>query len=240
MSSKIESGMNTYAGHFDQLINVCSGFGDQYNPTPPGLKIPALNCQLGCVRIAITAVDTALAEYVSTENARQETFGLLLPLSIRVQASAVVLGLPDAIIVHIKEVVRKIHGRRAHALPTIPLEGASEKHISVSQVSFNEQIEHLNQLITLVSSQTDYDPAEEDLTVESLTQLLSSMYTTHHAAMAADAALTAARQERNRKLYDPKTGMMDTALAVKEYVKAVFGASSPQYKEVQHITFHNK
>jgi hypothetical protein len=34
--------------------------------------------------------------------------------------------------------------------------------------------------------------------------------------------------------------MTDTALAVKEYVKAVFGATSPQYREVNHISFHNK
>jgi hypothetical protein len=58
--------------------------------------------------------------------------------------------------------------------------------------------------------------------------------------LVAEVPLASARQERNKLLYAPKTGMMDTALAVKEYVKAVFGTSSPQYKEVQHIRFRNK
>jgi hypothetical protein len=33
---------------------------------------------------------------------------------------------------------------------------------------------------------------------------------------------------------------MDTALAVKEYVKALFGAKSPQYKQVNHIKFRSR
>jgi hypothetical protein len=52
--------------------------------------------------------------------------------------------------------------------------------------------------------------------------------------------LTAARQARNELLFAPKTGMIDTALTVKEYIKAAFGATSKEYKEVRHISFHNR
>jgi hypothetical protein len=244
MSSQIESGINTYVGRFDQLIDVCKSFGAVYNPTPQALKIPNLIGQLSGVRTSITAVDLALAGYVTRESARQTVFALLQPLATRVQASAIILGLPDAVIVHIKEVVRKIHGRRAHALKTnaadAPEGETKAKHISVSQVSFNEQIEHLNQLISLVASQPAYNPAEEDLKIATLNQVLNDMRATNDAVMVADASLTSARQKRDLLLYAPKTGMIDTALAVKEYVKAVFGASSPQYKEVKRIKFHNK
>jgi hypothetical protein len=34
--------------------------------------------------------------------------------------------------------------------------------------------------------------------------------------------------------------MMDTGLAVKEYVKAVFGVANPQYRQVRQITFRNQ
>jgi hypothetical protein len=240
MSSQIESGINTYVGRFDQLIDVCKGFGSVYNPNVEALKIPILTGQLGGVRTAITAVDHALAGYVTAESARQAAFALLEPLSTRVQASAIVLNLPDAVIVHIKEVVRKIRGRRAKALKTNTEDETKVKHISVSQMSFNEQIEHLNLLISLVASQPAYDPAEEDLKVAALEQVLNDMRNTNEAVMVTDTALTAARQKRDLLLYAPKTGMIDTALAVKEYVKAVFGTSSPQYREVQHIRFRNK
>ena len=72
------------------------------------------------------------------------------------------------------------------------------------------------------------------------TALRDGMQTTNHAAVAAEISLTAARQERNRLLYAPGTGMMATGLAVKEYVKAVFGVSSQQYKEVRPISFKNQ
>ena len=66
------------------------------------------------------------------------------------------------------------------------------------------------------------------------------MRSTYEISKRAELALATARQQRNELLYEPKTGMMDTALAVKDYVKAVFGAASPQYKEVKHIQFRNK
>jgi hypothetical protein len=52
--------------------------------------------------------------------------------------------------------------------------------------------------------------------------------------------LANARQVRDSILFAPETGMIDTALLVKEYVKSVFGAASPQYKEVNHLKFRNK
>jgi hypothetical protein len=241
MSSKIESGINTYIGHFDRLISVCESFGAAYDPVPVNLQIASLKAQSTLVKAAIMAVDTQLPVYVATDGARQETFAQLTARATRVQAAATVLGLPDSIMVHVKEVVRKIRGQRAHKI-TQDADGTGEpaKHVSVSQRSFNEQIEHLNQLIAFVGSQSAYTPVEQDITVAGLMQLLEDMKTTNAATMTAEASLTGARQERDRLLYEPKTGMMPTALTVKEYVKAVFGASSPQYREVNHITFKNQ
>ncbi|MDR1223656.1 MAG: hypothetical protein LBL07_12385 [Tannerella sp.] len=241
MSLKTESGINTYAGHFDLLINVCKGFGQSYDPVPVNLQIGSLMYQLETVKKSITAVDVAIPVYLVAEGARMKKFALLAPLATRVQAVAGVLGLPDAVIVHIKEVVRKIRGQRAHKIEPAP-EPNSEpaRHISVSQVSFDEQIEHLNRLIALVESQPAYTPAESDLSVDALKTLLNEMRSTNSDVMAAEVPLTNLRQERNKLLYAPKTGMIDTALAVKEYVKAIFGASSPQYKEVNRIQFRNR
>ncbi|MDR1223414.1 MAG: hypothetical protein LBL07_11140 [Tannerella sp.] len=241
MISKTESGINTYVGHFDQLIAVCKNFGPSYDPVPVNLQIGSLMYQVDTIKKSVTAVDVAIPAYLVANGARIKKFALLPPLATRVQAVAIVLGLPDTVIVHIKEVVRKIRGQRAHKIEPAP-EPNSEpaRHISVSQVSFNEQIEHLNQLIALVESQPAYTPAEPDLSVDALKTLLDEMRTTNSAVMAAEAPLASLRQERNRLLYAPKTGMMDTALMVKEYVKAVFGTSSPQYRKVNQIQFKNK
>jgi hypothetical protein len=240
MSSQIESGIMTYVGHFRQLIDVCAGFGASYNPQAQSLTISALEVQLTGVQGAINLVDSLLPEYVAAESARHKTFTQMPEIALRVQATAIVLGLPDGIITRIKEVIRKIRGERAHKLAPEPPEGDTQKHISVSQTSFNEQIEHFNQLIDLAISQPSYTPAESDIQEAALKSLLGEMRLTNDAVMAARTPLTTARHERDRLLFTPKTGMIDTALAVKEYVKAVFGYNSPQYREVNHISFRNR
>ncbi|MDR0694302.1 MAG: hypothetical protein LBF81_03265 [Prevotellaceae bacterium] len=60
MSSNIESGINTCVDHFQELINVCEGFGTYYKPQPCELRIASLKTQLLDIRAAIDAVGTAL------------------------------------------------------------------------------------------------------------------------------------------------------------------------------------
>jgi hypothetical protein len=240
MNITSESGVNTSLNNFSKLIDICESMGASYNPVPQNLQIAILKEHAVNVKGAITHVDKTQAISITAEDARQKTFSTLLPLVTRVQAIAIVLGLPDAIIVHVKEIVRKIRGQRARKIKSDQTEEETKKHISVSQLSFGEQIEHLNQLIALLKSQPAYTPAETDLTVTALDQLLLAMQTTNAEAMETEVALANARQERNQLLYAPKTGMIDIALAVKEYVKAVFGASSPQYKMIKHISFKNR
>jgi len=38
-------------------------------------------------------------------------------------------------------------------------------------------------------------------------------------------------------LYTEGSGLVDVALAAKLYVKSVFGATSPQYKQISNIPF---
>jgi hypothetical protein len=240
MKSNSESGMNTCIDHFNKLINGCKALGALYNPVPVNLQIPTLTIQLQDITIAVSAVDKAQAYCITAEGTRKETFSGFSILATRIQASAIVLGLQDAIIVRIKEIVRKIRGQRVRKIKIDPTTEEQAKHISVSQVSFNEQIEHLNQLIELLKSQPAYTPAEVDLSIAALDVLLDTMRTTNTNVIEAEVSLANARQERNRLLYAPKTGMIDTAFAVKEYVKAVFGSSSQQYKDINHITFKGK
>jgi hypothetical protein len=243
MKSTTESGMNTYIGHFQMLIGVCDGFGIRYKPQSPALQIPAMQVQLTGVQDAVKNVDALVPVYVTAESARRDVFALMPPLATRVQAAAAVADLPEAIMTHIKETVRKIRGRRAKKISDddAAQDGNTPvKHVSVAQLSFNEQIEHFNQLLELVASQPSYAPSETELSVPSLRMLLGNMRNTNNAVMAAATPLTTARQARDLLLFAPKTGMIDTALAVKLYVKAAFGARSPEYREVNHISFRNR
>ena len=45
---------------------------------------------------------------------------------------------------------------------------------------------------------------------------------------------------RNKKLYNAETGLVARAQLVKNYVKSVFGASSPEYKLINKLSFKNR
>ncbi|MDR1561863.1 MAG: hypothetical protein LBS54_02090 [Dysgonamonadaceae bacterium] len=240
--STSESGMNTYAGNFISLTGKCIIFGPVYNPQRDELKIENMKLLSAYVRHSINDVDYLIAEAVVAEGNRKEKFALLLPLATRVQAVSIALGLPKTALIHIREIVRKIRGTRAKPINIVPLLEGDElqKHISVSQRSFTEQIEHFTQLITVVSLQPLYNPVEKELTVEALNKLKDEMGIANDGAIKVNNELEEARMKRDKLLYAPKTGMMDIALAVKEYVKALFGGSSPEYKEVRHLRFRNR
>jgi hypothetical protein len=117
---------------------------------------------------------------------------------------------------------------------------AAHQTFAASHRTFTDQIEHLMQLIELVEGQPGYLPSVADLTPPALRLYAGELASLNRMAFTAESTLATARRERNEILYAPVTGMIDTALAVKEYVKGVFGAASPEFKEVNHIHFQGK
>ncbi|MDR1563200.1 MAG: hypothetical protein LBS54_09020 [Dysgonamonadaceae bacterium] len=240
--SKIESGINTNAANFGKVTGICITFGPAFDPANPLIKVAAQQELLARVRHAINDVDYAKPLAERAESDRFDKFAALPLLATRIQAAAIVLELPAMVIENIKEIVRKIRGKRKKALKPESFSVGNEpkKHISVSQVSFAEQIEHFTQLVMHVSTQPEYVPKEADLKVTALNAFLQSLGIANDAANSALQTLADARKVRNDLLYAPETGMIDVAMKVKQYVKSVFGANSPEYKEVWHIKFERR
>jgi len=90
----------------------------------------------------------------------------------------------------------------------------------------------MDKLIQLLASLTGYAPNETDLKVATLTTLLADMRNKNTGAINALTPLSNARIVRNTILYATGTGLVDTAGEVKKYLKSVFDATSPQYKQV--------
>ncbi|WP_417889720.1 hypothetical protein [Xanthomarina gelatinilytica] len=51
------------------------------------------------------------------------------------------------------------------------------------------------------------------------------------------AVWSTSRIERNKFFNQPVTGYVDTFQSVKQAVKAIFGANSPQYRQLASLTF---
>ncbi|MFN3786211.1 MAG: hypothetical protein ACK4RS_05165, partial [Thiothrix sp.] len=76
-----------------------------------------------------------------------------------------------------------------------------------------------------------------ELTIEALQTKLQEMRQSNPQVAQAKAQSEAARNHRLTVLYHEETGIVETALLAKKYVKSVFGTKSPQYRHVSRIKF---
>jgi hypothetical protein len=85
-----------------------------------------------------------------------------------------------------------------------------------------------------LSSVTLCAPNEADLKVTALYNALKAKNT---AVVNATTPLSNARISRNNILYNANTDLVDIALDTKTYIKSIYGATSPQYKQVSKLEF---
>ena len=243
---KKRSTVNSETGHvknvanFEVLVNVCTSLGAVYNPSVAYLKLPALNTLLTQSRTAIANVTTSNVAYNNNVNIRQQAFASYRSLSQRLFATFKTTSATPQLIADAKTVYRKMQGQRAKAiiLPSDPNTPAPNT-ISVSQLSYDNRVQHLSTLVEILKLEPTYAPNETDLKITSLTTLISNLknYTTN--VSVSHAGVTNNRSIRNTTLYSNNASLVATAVGIKKYIKAVFGPQSPQYKQVQSIKFVN-
>jgi hypothetical protein len=104
-------------------------------------------------------------------------------------------------------------------------------------MSYDSRLDNFDKLIKLLTSVTLYAPNEADLKVTALTTLYNDLKAKNTAVVAATTPLSNARISRNDILYKANTGLVDIALDTKTYIKSLYGATSPQYKQVSKLEF---
>ena len=243
MASTSETGHAKNVANFEKLIAETSAFGETFNPSKATLKLTALNTQLATAKAAIAAVNSAEPAYKNAVSARDAAFAPLGKLITRInnalKASDTTVQEDESALT----LVRKLQGRRATAKKTedekkaLAAEGKEVVEISSSQMSFDSRLENFDRLIKLLSSIPAYAPNEAELKVAALTALYNDLKAKNMAVINAEIPLSTARIARNEVLYKQNAGIVDITVDVKNYVKSVFGATSPQYKLISNIKF---
>ena len=244
-TSRSETGHAQMVANFDTLILFLIALGSVFNPSKAALKIPALQALLANARNALSAVNAAISTYSGAVVAREVAFASLGKLATRIINALKATDAPDQLVQNARTYVRKLQGARANtsgsASALLANSNAIEpKQISVAQLSYNSRLDHFDKLIKLVAGIPLYAPNENDLKVETLSALYNNLLAKNTAVIAATVPLSNARIARNQILYNPQTGLVDIALETKTYVKSVFGATSPQYKQIAAIEFKNR
>ncbi|MDR1680107.1 MAG: hypothetical protein LBR81_10105 [Prevotellaceae bacterium] len=226
-----ETGHSKNVANFQTLITFITAYGETYNPANKALNLQALNLQLTGAQTQIETVDTAKITYNLAVGSRATTFEPLKATATRLYNALKASGAPQKTIEEAKTINRKIQGTRAKK----PAEG--EKTISVSQQSYDSLTENYARLIDLLASEAAYQPNEKPLQVETLKETLKEIREKNIAVINTYTTYSNAQISRNAALYNKPDGLVDTALLAKEYVKSIFGATSPQYKQISKIEF---
>jgi hypothetical protein len=214
-----------------------------FNPSKTALKIPGLQALSASSKDAIIAVNGAMAAYSNAVAAREVAFAPVSKLITRVHNALKATDTTKQVVESAQTLVRKIQGTRAKPKKTDAEKAAAKeggvatKEISTSQMSYDSRLDNLDKLIQLLASVALFAPNEEDLKVATLTELYNDLKAKNAAVIAATTALSNARIARNDVLYKANTGLVDIALDTKTYIKSVFGATSPQFKQVSKLEF---
>lgn len=238
MASTSEVGHAKNVANFQDLIAFVTGYGPTYNPTKTALKLATLNTLLAASQTKLTDVVTKNTAYNNAVNERLEAFSNLKSLSTRLINALETTDATPQKIKDAKGFNRKMQGKKAAstAKPADPNTPAPNT-ISASQQSYDQQIQHLAGIISVLQSEPSYTPNETDLKIATLSTKQADLITKNNAVSTTYTGVSNSRIARDKTLYNLDTGLVVTATEVKKYIKAVFGASSPEFAQVKGIEF---
>ncbi len=243
MTNTSETGHAKNVTNLESLITSIIALETSYNPSRDSIKLTSLQTLLTASTESLNAVNIAQATYSNAVAARKVAFEPFGKLITRVMNSLKASGTSTQVVQSARTIVRKLQGRRASAKITeeekkaLEAEGKEVNQISASQMSFDNRIENFDRLIMLLSSIPLYNPNEEELKVETLKALHNQLKEKNSEVILPIVQLSNSRMTRNKILYSENTGLVDVALDSKTYIKSIFGATSPQYKQISKLRF---
>ncbi len=240
-SAVSETGHAKNVANFQDLISFVTGYGATYNPNKNALKLAQLTALYTASQASLADLLTKNTAYNNKVNERVVAFKDLKSLSTRLINALQTTDASSQKIADAKAFNKKMQGIRAKAVdtPSDP-NAAAPKTISTSQQSYDQQIQHLAGLISILQSEPSYAPNETDLQIATLLAIQNELTTKNNEVATASTNVSNSRIARDTAMYATDTGLLDIATEVKKYLKSVFGATSPQFAQVKGIEFTKK
>lgn len=242
MATNHETGHGKNVANFEKFIDVCESYREEYKPSRADLKVDGMKALLANVQAAMKELNLAERDYGNTTNNRELVFEPLTGMSTRIIGALESCGANELTIEDARSINNKLQGKRAAPLPkqepTSDTDPATEPNTrSISQRSFDSQVEHFEKLITAVRAEPMYNPNELELQQVSLNAMLEELKIRNKLAAQAENALNNARSKRDRLLYADKTGICDIVKAVKKYAISAYRPTNKKYKNLTKFKF---
>lgn len=238
MASTSETGHTKNVSNFETMISYCTGYGTTYNPSNSEILLSEITTLHNESKATLKDVKTTKAPFDDVDGQRKTLFKPLKPLSTKVLGALRGVNAPATVIADAETINRKIQGKRAdNSAVETPKDGTPKDRISVSQQSYDLQIDHFDKLIQVVTIEPKYIPNETPVKVVTLNDYKTQLENINSAVKNSYVPYSNAMIARDKKLYDPQSGLVARAQMVKNYVKSIFGASSPEYKLINKLRF---
>jgi ribosomal protein S11 len=235
-TSTSETGHAINLANFQTLITYCSGYGATYNPVIDAIKIRQLQAKydLASQKLSEAAAKKALLN--TAVNERIVGFEGLEILCTKVTNAFAVSGATIGDIKDLQTINKKIQSPAKKKTP-VSKEGTEGDSISTSQQSYDSKINFFINFIQFLEAKPTYEPNEVELKVPALQTKLEGMQEKNANYDNAFFNYNQQLNSRNNEMYNPTTGLVQASKDVKKYIRSVFGASSPQFKQLNSIEF---
>ncbi|CAM4432423.1 hypothetical protein [Flavobacterium terrigena] len=238
MASTSESGHAKNSANFQDLIEFVTGYEAMYNPSKSSLQLANLIQLKADADGKLADVVTKNTNYNKKVNERVIAFSDIKSLGTRLINALQTTDATPETIKNAKTFNTKLQGKKASSTQAqIDPNEPAPRTISTSQQSYDQLIQHLFGIKAVLETETSYTPNETELKVEAIQTKITELTAKNTAVATAYTNVSNSRIARNETLYATNTGLVETALAVKKYIKSIFGATSPQYAQVKGIEF---
>lgn len=236
-TSVSETGHAKNVANFFTLQAFVLGYGVKYNPSKTVLEHPNLLLIHTAAKQAVNNVATALAPYETAINTRADEFKNVPEYATQLINALESSYTSERTIEDGKAFLRKIRGQRASKKKEP--ESGEPKPVthSSSQTSYDQTIQHMEGIASLLKNETSYAPNEIELRINAVEAKIQRLNASNDAVATVEPAISNARLQRNNILYNNPDALVTVAQGVKTYVKSVFKASSPEYKQISGISF---
>ncbi|XZF12810.1 hypothetical protein ACTHGU_13565 [Chitinophagaceae bacterium MMS25-I14] len=239
MSSTSETGHYKNVATFGRLVDAVATI-DAYQPTRAGLQLGTLTDLFNTAEALMKELKQADAIYKKDTKVRATAFDAMMHTATRIYNSLAAADDNSPLLPAAKAHLDKLRGERRTELPKADEKtGITPETISVSQRSYDAQLDHLKDLVATVSAETAYQPNEADVSVAAINQLVEDLTGINAAAFKAGNALVSIREKRDEFFYDEHNGLVAIAHSVRRYLRGAFGAQSMEVKKLAGLRFTN-
>jgi hypothetical protein len=235
MASNIETGHGVNISNFKLLIDKCAVVPN-YNPSNPDITIPNMTMRWQTGDTAHQTLITAVAQSKDPINQRELLFKPHDKLVTRTLNYFESTKTNKSVKKDAKGLADKIRGFKTK-IPKLPDGTPDPAHVSQAHLSYVQRQLAFKQLIELYSADPLYAPNETELNLATLQMLHTAMKNANDNIGTIIAPVMSARVTRDNALYKADTGMIDIALACKDYIISLLGAKTPATKLFTSIKF---